>query len=109
MWSREKPKNLISRYIDLERDSLIVACMFLCQACENPCWAEIGGLALHKNFNKVGSDDAMLGLAERMAHNKGVRYLFSLSTQRFDWFYKHGFSEVSEVSVLILPLSRQKQ
>lgn len=94
----------IEKFVVIERDGMIIACMSLTQMEDDPTWAELGCVAVHRDYRKLGKGDAMLGFTERMAYGKGVRNLFVLSTQSFDWFHERGFQEVNVTS---LPTSRQ--
>lgn len=96
----------IDQFVVIERDGMIIACMSLSRIPGDPTWAELGCLAVHPSYRKLGKGDAMLGFTERMAFDMGVRHLIILSTQSFDWFQERGFSEVS---VEDLPAQRQKK
>lgn len=95
----------IEKFVVIERDGMIIACLSLSINEEDPTWAELGCVAVHKDYRKMGKGDAMLGFTERLAYDKGVRNLFVLSTQSFDWFHERGFQEVT---VNELPKSRQE-
>lgn len=103
--SRTMLERDIEKFVVIERDGMIIACLSLMVMDDDPTWAELGCVAVHKNYRKLGKGDAMLGFTERMAYDKGVRNLFILSTQSFDWFCERGFKEVT---VEDLPLSRQQ-
>lgn len=102
--SRRKLEQDIGEFVVIERDGMIIACLSLSQMEDDPTWAELGCLAVHHDYRKLGKGDAMLGFTERMAYNMGVRNLFILSTQSFEWFRERGFSESD---ICDLPLSRQ--
>ncbi|CAN8066540.1 unnamed protein product [Agarophyton chilense] len=102
--SRRMLEQHIHEYVVIERDGMVIACLSLSQMEDDPEWAELGCLAVHHDYRKLGKGDAMLGFTERMAFNMGVRFLFILSTQSFDWFQERGFSEVT---IEDLPPSRQ--
>lgn len=95
----------IRQYVVIERDGMIIACLSLQQMPDDSAWAELGCLAVHPQYRKLGKGDAMLGFTERMAYSIGVRHLFILSTQSFHWFQERGFREVA---VSDLPASRQQ-
>lgn len=95
----------IEKFVVIERDGMIIACLSLSINEEDPTWAELGCVAVHKDYRKMGKGDAMLGFTERLAYDKGVRNLFVLSTQSFDWFHERGFLEVT---IDELPKSRQE-
>lgn len=103
--SRTMLERDIDKFVVIERDGMIIACLSLTIMKDEPTWAELGCVAVHKDYRKLGKGDAMLGFTERMAFDKGVRNLFVLSTQSFDWFYERGFKEVS---INDLPKSRQE-
>lgn len=94
----------IQNFVVIERDGMIIACLSLIIMDDDPTWAELGCVAVHQDYRKLGKGDAMLGFTERMAYDKGVRNLFVLSTQSFDWFHERGFREVT---VHDLPRSKQ--
>lgn len=104
--SRTKLERDIEKFVVIERDGMIIACLSLSIMEDDPTWAEMGCVAVHKDYRKLGKGDAMLGFTERMAYDKGVRNLFILSTQSFDWFHERGFKEVR---ITDLPQSRQKK
>lgn len=107
---KHRPRTTIERDIEqfvvIERDGMIIACMSLAKLEGDPLWAELGCLAVHRDYRKLGKGDAMLGFTERMAFDMGVRHLIILSTQSFDWFKERGFSEVA---VEELPKTRQEK
>lgn len=96
----------IHQFVVIERDGMVIACMSLSRIDDEPTWAELGCLAVHRDYRKLGKGDAMLGFTERMAFDMGVRHLIILSTQSFDWFKERGFSEVA---VEDIPRSRQEK
>lgn len=102
--SRTMLERDIEKFVVIERDGMIIACLSLSVMEDDPSWAELGCVAVHRDYRKLGKGDAMLGFTERMAYDKGVRNLFVLSTQSFDWFHERGFKEVT---VDDLPKSRQ--
>lgn len=103
--SRPMLERAIDQFVVIERDGMIIACMSLEVMEDDKTWAELGCLAVHHDYRKLGKGDAMLGFTERMAYDMGVRNLIILSTQSFDWFKERGFSEVS---VDDLPKRRQE-
>lgn len=92
--SRTTLERDIGQFVVIERDGMIIACMSLSVIPEDQTWAELGCLAVHPSYRKLGKGDAMLGFTERMAFEGGVRHLIILSTQSFDWFQERGFREV---------------
>lgn len=104
--SRTTLERDIDQFVVIERDGMIIACMSLAVVPEESTWAELGCLAVHPKYRKLGKGDAMLGFTERMAFEMGVRHLIILSTQSFDWFRERGFKEVS---VEDLPAGRQEK
>lgn len=105
---RERPmlERDIDQFVVIERDGMIIACMSLTMIPGEPTWAEMGCLAVHPKYRKMGKGDAMLAFTERLAFDLGVRNLIILSTQSFDWFRERGFAEVSVEDV---PAQRQKK
>lgn len=95
----------LNDFIVVERDGMIIACLSLSKMRDNTEWAELGCLAVHPDYRKLGKGDAMLGFTERFAYSKGIRNLFILSTVTFQWFLERGFEEVP---VERLPKSRQE-
>jgi len=95
-------KNINNFYV-YTRDDCIVACG-LCQFYESG-YAEIGCLAVNKQYRSLGRGDVMLGYLERLCYSHGSTRIFVLSTQTMEWFQERGFEEVS---VHNLPPSRQK-
>ena len=103
--TRTTLEQAIDEFVVIERDGMIIAGVSLAKMKDDPTWAELGCLAVHQEYRKLGKGDAMLGFIERKAFDTGVRNLFILSTQSFDWFRERGFSEVS---IDDLPESRRK-
>jgi amino-acid N-acetyltransferase len=102
----DRPKAVLEQTIDnyhvYTRDDLVVACGQLKMFEDG--FAEIGCLVVDKEYRARGRGDAMLGYLERLCLQKGVSYVFVLSTQTMEWFIERGFDEVS---VDMLPASRQ--
>jgi len=95
----------IEEFIVIERDGMIIACVSLKIVEGDATWGELGCLAVHQDYRKLGKGDAMLAFTEQLAYRNGVRNLFILSTQSFDWFEERGFNQVF---VDDLPAARQK-
>ncbi|PXF46513.1 Amino-acid acetyltransferase [Gracilariopsis chorda] len=70
--SRRKLEQEIGEFVVIERDGMIIACLSLSQMEDDPTWAELGCLAVHHDYRKLGKGDAMLGFTERMAYNMGA-------------------------------------
>eukprot|EP00178_Gracilaria_changii_P000481 TRINITY_DN105_c0_g1_i1.p2 TRINITY_DN105_c0_g1~~TRINITY_DN105_c0_g1_i1.p2 ORF type:complete len:591 (+),score=90.58 TRINITY_DN105_c0_g1_i1:4413-6185(+) len=102
--SRRRLEQDIHEFVVIERDGMVIACLSLSPMEDDPTWAELGCLAVHHDYRKLGKGDAMLGFTERMAYNMGVRFLFILSTQSFDWFQERGFTAAT---INDLPPSKQ--
>lgn len=103
--SRDMLENDIGKFVVIERDGMIIACLSLTVVKGARSWAELGCVAVHENYRKLGKGDAMLGFTERLAYDRGVRNLFILSTQSFEWFRERGFKEVS---IDFLPKARRE-
>lgn len=96
----------LKKFIVVERDGMVIACLSLSVMADDPAWAELGCLAVHESYRRLGKGDSMLNYTESLAFARGVRNLFILSTSSFQWFVERGFSEVS---IDRLPVSRQKR
>lgn len=92
--SRTALERCIGEFVVFERDGMIIACMSLSVLPDDPTWAELGCVAVHKDYRKLGKGNVMLKYTELMAYDMGVRNLIILSTQSFDWFMERGFTEV---------------
>jgi amino-acid N-acetyltransferase len=102
----DRPKAVLEETIDnyhvYTRDDLVVACGQLKMFEDG--FAEIGCLVVDKEYRARGRGDAILGYLERLCLQKGVSYVFVLSTQTMEWFIERGYDEVT---VDMLPPSRQ--
>lgn len=85
----------IDKFVVIERDGMIIACLSLTVMPDDNELAELGCLAVHPDYRKLGKGDALLGFTERYAFAQGIRRLFVLSTVSFQWFLERGFSELS--------------
>lgn len=94
----------IDKFIVIERDGMIIACLSLIVMPDDKEVAELACLAVHPDYRKLGKGDALLGFTERYAFSQGIREIFILSTVSFQWFLERGFKEQSKEH---LPKSRQ--
>lgn len=101
---RARIEQAIESFVVVERDGMVIACLSLEVMGDNSEWAELGCLAVHPDYRKLGKADAMLGFTERYAYTMGIRNLFILSTVTFQWFVERGFKDIPVDS---LPQSRQ--
>lgn len=101
---RASIEQAIESFVVVERDGMIIACLSLQAMRDDTEWAELGCLAVHPDYRKLGKADAMLGFTERYAYSRGIRNLFILSTVTFQWFVERGFKDIA---VEMLPQSRQ--
>ena len=93
--SRASLEGAIGDFTVVERDGMIIACVSLTIAADEPQAAELGCFAVRPEYRKLGKGDALLGFIERKSYALGVRRLFILSTQSFHWFLERGFEEIS--------------
>lgn len=93
--SRANLEGAIGEFTVVERDGMIIACVSLTIAADEPDAAELGCFAVRPEYRKLGKGDALLGFIERKSYALGVRRLFILSTQSFHWFLERGFEEIS--------------
>lgn len=93
--SRASLEGAINDFTVVERDGMIIACVSLTIAADEPEAAELGCFAVRPEYRKLGKGDAMLGFIERKSYALGVRRLFILSTQSFHWFLERGFEEIT--------------
>ncbi|MDQ3621551.1 MAG: amino-acid N-acetyltransferase [Verrucomicrobiota bacterium] len=82
-------------YWVMEIDRSLVACVAV-HLYSEAHQAEIACLYVHKNHEGQGYGRKMMAFAEQLATEKGVKQLFALSTQAFNYFQqKGGFVEVT--------------
>ncbi|GAB0491530.1 hypothetical protein MMPV_002784 [Pyropia vietnamensis] len=93
--SRTTLEGAIGDFTVVERDGMIIACVSLTIAADEPEAAELGCFAVRPEYRKLGKGDALLGFIERKSFALGVRRLFILSTQSFHWFLERGFEEIT--------------
>jgi len=97
--SRASLEGAIGDFTVVERDGMIIACVSLTIAADEPQAAELGCFAVRPEYRKLGKGDALLGFIERKSYALGVRRLFILSTQSFHWFLERGFEEITVENV----------
>jgi amino-acid N-acetyltransferase len=93
-------------YWVMEIDRNLVACVAL-HVYQDQQQAEIACLYVNKNNEGQGYGRKLMAFAENLAAEKGVRQIFALSTQAFNYFQqKGGYSEVAPDE---LPPERRKK
>ncbi len=88
--TRETLELEIQNFSVIERDGKIIGCAAL-HLIDGTSYAELGCLAVHPNYRK---ENRGIDLVEHIAANAkllGVKKLFILTTQSFDWFQERGF------------------
>eukprot|EP00752_Nemacystus_decipiens_P001827 g1764.t1 len=94
---------LRNEYFVITRDESVLGVAFFKRYGQDH--AEVGCMAIHRNYRKRGWGEAMLSYLERVALASSVKHLFVLSTVTMQWFVERGFEE-SQVSDL--PPERRK-
>jgi len=94
----------IGQFSVIEIDGLVTACATLSEN-EDGC-AEFACLAVHDDYQNNGFASRLLLHIEQQAKSKGMRLLFSLSTQAEHWFLDKGFISADST---ILPKSKQNK
>ncbi|CAM9472493.1 unnamed protein product [Ectocarpus sp. 4 AP-2014] len=87
----------ISQFFVITRDETVLGVAFFKRYGQDH--AEVGCLAIHRDYRKRGWGEAMLSYLERVALASSVKHLFVLSTVTMQWFVERGFRE-SQVSDL---------
>ncbi|CBJ29066.1 Amino-acid N-acetyltransferase [Ectocarpus siliculosus] len=87
----------INEFFVITRDETVLGVAFFKRYGQDH--AEVGCLAIHRDYRKRGWGEAMLSYLERVALASSVKHLFVLSTVTMQWFVERGFRE-SQVSDL---------
>ncbi|CAM9958119.1 unnamed protein product [Ectocarpus sp. 12 AP-2014] len=87
----------INEFFVITRDESVLGVAFFKRYGQDH--AEVGCLAIHRDYRKRGWGEAMLSYLERVALASSVQHLFVLSTVTMQWFVERGFRE-SQVSDL---------
>lgn len=93
-------------YWVLEVDRNPIACVALHVFPEEAA-AEVACLYVRKSHENQGYGRKLMGFAENLARKKGVRKLFALSTQAFNYLQQKG--GYTEVSADLLPAERREK
>ena len=100
--SRELLETEIKRFQVLVKDGTIIGCAALYTFDET---AELACVVTHPDYRRGGRASSLLQQMEQLAREKGVKTLFSLTTQAAHWFIEQGFKEAS---VDQLPVTRRE-
>jgi amino-acid N-acetyltransferase len=96
----------LDEYWVLEIDRNLIACVAV-HLYPEESKAELACLYVNKNHEGQGYGRKMMSFAEQLAAEKGMKHLFALSTQAFNFFQqKGGYIEVPPEE---LPLERRKK
>jgi amino-acid N-acetyltransferase len=101
--SREHLEMEINRFTVMERDGMIIACAAL-WLFEKEHAAELACLAVHPDYRGARRGETLLHYLEKIAQERGMERLFSLSTQTAHWFLERGFKRAE---VKDLPMKRK--
>ncbi|AEK57467.1 MULTISPECIES: amino-acid N-acetyltransferase [Acidithiobacillus] len=101
--SRERLEQEIDRFIVMERDGKIIACVALYPYPEFSM-AEMACLAVDDAYRRQGRGEALLEYCLLQARQQGLRRLFVLSTQSSHWFLERAFQRAD---ISDLPMPRQ--
>lgn len=102
--SRERLETEIDYFMVMERDGMVIACAAL-YPFEKEHAAEVACLAVHPAYRDSGRGEALLNAMEHHAQQRGIQYLFALTTQTTHWFRERGFQSGK---VENLPVKRQR-
>lgn len=100
--SRELLETEIDRFQVLVKDGTIIGCAALYPFEEA---AELACMVTHPDYRRGGRASSLLQQMEQLARKKGVKTLFSLTTQAAHWFIEQGFKEAN---VEQLPVARRQ-
>ena len=96
----------LNDYWVLEIDRTLVGCVALHLYPEEGM-AELACLYVNKNEEGQGYGRKLMAFAEQLAAEKGMRHIFALSTQTYNFFQQKG--GYAEVSPDLLPAERRKK
>jgi amino-acid N-acetyltransferase len=96
----------LNDYWVLEIDRALVGCVALHLYPEEGM-AELACLYVNKNQEGQGYGRKLMAFAEQLAAEKGMRHIFALSTQTYNFFQQKG--GYAEVSPDLLPAERRKK
>ena len=96
----------LNDYWVLEIDRALVGCVALHLYPEDGM-AELACLYVNKNQEGQGYGRKLMAFAEQLAAEKGMRHIFALSTQTYNFFQQKG--GYAEVSPDLLPAERRKK
>jgi amino-acid N-acetyltransferase len=96
----------LNDYWVLEIDRTLVGCVAL-HLYPEESMAELACLYVNKNQEGQGYGRKLMAFAEQLAAEKGMRSIFALSTQTYNFFQQKG--GYSEVSPDLLPAERRKK
>eukprot|EP00127_Corallochytrium_limacisporum_P000746 Clim_evm32s25 gene=Clim_evmTU32s25 len=89
---RQDLEQEIGNFVVCSRDGLIMACANLTMFDQD--YAEVGSVAVHPSYRKLGKGDSLLGYMERRALSQGAKHIFALSTTTMQWFMERGYRNV---------------
>ncbi|MGC9128937.1 MAG: amino-acid N-acetyltransferase, partial [Acidithiobacillus sp.] len=101
--SRERLEQEVDRFIVMERDGKIIACVALYPYPEFGM-AEMACLAVDDAYRRQGRGEALLEYCLLQARQQGLQRLFVLSTQSSHWFLERAFQRAD---IADLPMPRQ--
>lgn len=88
--SREVLETEIEQFTVMERDGMVVACAALYPT-EDNLSGEVACVAVHADYRHGKRGEQLLKHLEQTAHQKGLQYLFVLTTRTAHWFIEKGF------------------
>lgn len=102
--SREQLEFDVEHFLVMVRDGLVIACCALFPFAGERM-AELACVAVHPDYRGGGRASQLLQQAEKVARQRGIQRLFSLTTHTAHWFIEHGFVRVQPGD---LPVARRQ-
>jgi amino-acid N-acetyltransferase len=104
--SEEELAGRLEDYVVYEVDGIIHACGALHPSREDPRRAEVAAVAVDETYAGFGIGRRIVSYLIERARRLGLRQLYVLTTQTYDWFLQFGFREGA---VGDLPEDRRRQ
>lgn len=90
--STEQIERELDHYVVIERDGFVIACAALIPYQQEHC-AELGSIAVHKEFQHEGHGTLLMEFLENKARKLAMQSVFVLTTRALHWFYENGYKK----------------
>jgi amino-acid N-acetyltransferase len=88
--TRETLEHEVDRFLVIERDKMVIGCAAL-DPFEAEQMAELYCLAVHPSYRESGRGEQLVEQIAEVAHKRGIKKLFVLTTQTSHFFRERGF------------------